>query len=116
MAVNVTRVERLRKRQIDGQALKRLVEAGLAWLRTNQQIVNSLNVFPVPDGDTGTNMLLTLTSAYDELKLVINKIKLILALFQLFRKDVLFHQGVLFHVLPYSLFSSFVFLPVRPAK
>ena len=68
MAVNVTRVERLRKRQIDGQALKRLVEAGLAWLRTNQQIVNSLNVFPVPDGDTGTNMLLTLTSAYDEIK------------------------------------------------
>jgi len=68
MAVNTTRVEKLRKRQIDGQALKRLVEAGLAWLRTNQQIVNSLNVFPVPDGDTGTNMLLTLTSAYDEIK------------------------------------------------
>jgi len=68
MTVNATRVEKLRKRQIDGQALKRLVEAGLAWLRTNQQIVNSLNVFPVPDGDTGTNMLLTLTSAYDEIK------------------------------------------------
>ena len=68
MAVNTTRVERLRKRQIDGQALKRLVESGLAWLRTNHQIVNSLNVFPVPDGDTGTNMLLTLTSAYDEIK------------------------------------------------
>jgi uncharacterized protein len=68
MAVNPTRVKRLRKRQIDGQALKRLVEAGLTWLRTNQDIVNSLNVFPVPDGDTGTNMLLTLTSAYDEIK------------------------------------------------
>jgi DAK2 domain fusion protein YloV len=68
MAVNTTRVEKLRKRRIDGQALKRLVEAGLAWLRTNQQIVNSLNVFPVPDGDTGTNMLLTLTSAYNEIK------------------------------------------------
>lgn len=62
------RVEKLRKAQIDGQSLKRLVEAGMIWLRTNQQIVNSLNVFPVPDGDTGTNMLLTLTSAYNEIK------------------------------------------------
>ena len=68
MAVNLTRVEKLRKVQIDGQSLKRLVEAGMTWLRTNQQIVNSLNVFPVPDGDTGTNMLLTLTSAYNEIK------------------------------------------------
>ena len=66
--VKAARVARLRKQKIDGQSLKRLVEAGLAWLRTNQQIVNSLNVFPVPDGDTGTNMLLTLTSAYDEIK------------------------------------------------
>jgi uncharacterized protein len=68
MAVNPTRVEKLRKVRIDGQSLKRLVEAGLMWLRTNQQIVNSLNVFPVPDGDTGTNMLLTLNSAYNEIK------------------------------------------------
>jgi len=68
MAVNTARVNKLRKRQIDGQSLKRLVEAGLIWLRTNQQVVNSLNVFPVPDGDTGTNMLLTLTSAYNEIK------------------------------------------------
>ena len=56
-----------RKFIVDGQALKRLVEAGLTWLRTNQQIVNSLNVFPVPDGDTGTNMLLTMQAAYDEI-------------------------------------------------
>lgn len=68
MTVSTARVERLRKQKIDGQSLKRLVEAGLAWLRTNQQLVNSLNVFPVPDGDTGTNMLLTLTSAYNEIK------------------------------------------------
>ena len=53
--------------QLDGQDLKKLVEAALAWLRTNQQIVNSLNVFPVPDGDTGTNMLLTMQSAYNEI-------------------------------------------------
>ena len=31
---------------IDGRALKYLVEAGLTWLRANQQLVNSLNVFP----------------------------------------------------------------------
>jgi len=68
MAVDNARVDRLRKAQIDGQSLKRLVEAGVTWLRTNQQVVNSLNVFPVPDGDTGTNMLLTLTSAYNEIK------------------------------------------------
>ena len=53
---------------VDGQLLKLLIEASLNWLRTNQQIVNSLNVFPVPDGDTGTNMLLTLQAAYNEIQ------------------------------------------------
>jgi len=52
---------------INGIALKKLTSAGLAWLRTNQELVNSLNVFPVPDGDTGTNMVLTMQSAYDEI-------------------------------------------------
>lgn len=52
---------------LNGQGLKQLVEASLTWLRTNQQIVNSLNVFPVPDGDTGTNMLLTMQAAYEEI-------------------------------------------------
>jgi uncharacterized protein len=50
----------------EGQGLKRLVAAGLAWLDRHHQSVNALNVFPVPDGDTGTNMLLTMRSAYDE--------------------------------------------------
>ena len=54
--------------QIDGQALKDLVEASLVWLRTNQQLVNSLNVFPVPDGDTGTNMVLTMQAAFAEIE------------------------------------------------
>lgn len=53
---------------IDGQLFKKLIEASLNWLRTNQQIVNSLNVFPVPDGDTGTNMLLTMQAAYNEIQ------------------------------------------------
>lgn len=68
MSVDHTRLEKLRNRPFDGQALKRLVEAGLIWLKTNQQTVNSLNVFPVPDGDTGTNMTLTMASAWGEIK------------------------------------------------
>ena len=68
MSVDSTRLEKLRSRPFDGQALKHLVEAGLTWLKTNQQTVNSLNVFPVPDGDTGTNMMLTMTSAWNEIK------------------------------------------------
>ena len=56
-----------RYRTVDGQVLRKLTEGGLLWLRTNQQLVNSLNVFPVPDGDTGTNMVLTMQSAWDEI-------------------------------------------------
>src|SRR5574340_729661 len=55
------------KAVLDGQGLKQLVEAGMTWLKANQQLVNSLNVFPVPDGDTGTNMLLTMQAAYAEI-------------------------------------------------
>ena len=57
----------MRKYPIDGQVFKSLVEASLTWLRTNQQAVNVLNVFPVPDGDTGTNMVLTMQAAYEEI-------------------------------------------------
>ena len=52
---------------IDGSLYKELMSAGLTWLRTNQEVVNALNVFPVPDGDTGTNMVLTLQAAFDEI-------------------------------------------------
>lgn len=52
---------------ITGQELKKLIDAALNWLRANQQMINSLNVFPVPDGDTGTNMLLTMQSAWNEI-------------------------------------------------
>jgi DAK2 domain fusion protein YloV len=61
------RPERVKSPPIDGQLLKKLVEASLTWLRANQQIVNALNVFPVPDGDTGTNMVLTMQSAFNEI-------------------------------------------------
>src|SRR5262245_41855479 len=54
------------KRQIcDGHMFKWLVAVELAWLEHNQQVVNAMNVFPVPDGDTGTNMRLTIQKAYD---------------------------------------------------
>jgi len=50
----------------DGQGLKRLVYAALQWMEQHTAVVNSLNVFPVPDGDTGTNMYLTLQAAWEE--------------------------------------------------
>lgn len=54
----------------DGHLLKRMTEAGLVWLESNQEKVNQLNVFPVPDGDTGTNMYLTMRKAYEEISQV----------------------------------------------
>ncbi len=54
--------------QINGQDFIRMVEAGANALKSNVDRVNALNVFPVPDGDTGTNMNLTLTSGVEELR------------------------------------------------
>ncbi len=50
----------------DGHQLKWMVAAGLAWLEQHHEEVDQLNVFPVPDGDTGKNMMLTMRSAYQE--------------------------------------------------
>ena len=60
-------VVELQRRVCDGHFLKWLVAAGLAWLEHNQERVNQMNVFPVPDGDTGTNMRLTMVRAYREI-------------------------------------------------
>ena len=68
MAVDPARIDKFRRLPIDGQSFKRLIDAGLTWLRTNKDTVNALNVFPVPDGDTGTNMTLTLQAAWNEIK------------------------------------------------
>jgi DAK2 domain fusion protein YloV len=51
---------------IDGQTLKQAFAAGTAWLESHAAYVNSLNVFPVPDGDSGTNMLMTMQAAMKE--------------------------------------------------
>ncbi len=52
---------------IDGLLLRDMVMAGTAILEKNREAVDALNVFPVPDGDTGTNMSLTMQSATREL-------------------------------------------------
>ncbi|WP_420630529.1 DAK2 domain-containing protein [Candidatus Leptofilum sp.] len=52
----------------NGRQLQKLAHAALVWLDQNHQHVNALNVFPVPDGDTGTNMLLTMRSAYNRVQ------------------------------------------------
>jgi len=53
---------------IDGVDLKKLLQKSLLWLKNHQSVVNALNVFPVPDGDTGTNMYLTMQSALKEIE------------------------------------------------
>lgn len=52
---------------IDGLAFKNMVLCGHANLTAHKQQLNDLNVFPVPDGDTGTNMAMTMTNAINEL-------------------------------------------------
>jgi len=51
----------------DGQDLKRMLATATAWLEKHAVAINALNVFPVPDGDTGTNMLLTMRAALEEI-------------------------------------------------
>ncbi len=48
--------------EISAGQFQEMVQAGATRLHTNAEYVNSLNVFPVPDGDTGTNMNLSMTS------------------------------------------------------
>lgn len=49
----------------DGKDLRDMFAAGTAWLERNAAAVNALNVFPVPDGDTGINMLLTMKATME---------------------------------------------------
>jgi DAK2 domain fusion protein YloV len=53
-------------REVGGEQVLSGLTAALSWLEANQQEINDLNVFPVPDGDTGSNMYLTLRSAVEE--------------------------------------------------
>ena len=51
---------------INTELLTRMFLAGAANLEAKKEFINELNVFPVPDGDTGTNMTLTIMSAAKE--------------------------------------------------
>ncbi len=51
---------------INGATFRKMIVAGAGLLEQNKKYVDSLNVFPVPDGDTGTNMFLTMKSAVTE--------------------------------------------------
>ncbi|NJP36397.1 DAK2 domain-containing protein [Alkalicoccus luteus] len=53
---------------INGKKLAAMMQEGAANLSANSQRIDALNVFPVPDGDTGTNMNLTITSGIQEVK------------------------------------------------
>ncbi len=56
------------RQNIDGNQLKNMIISGANNLENNKDMVNALNVYPVPDGDTGTNMSLTMTSAVKEIR------------------------------------------------
>ena len=56
------------KERIDAAVFRDIILCASAALEQNRQLINELNVFPVPDGDTGTNMSLTMGAAATELK------------------------------------------------
>ena len=53
-------------KSIGGQELREMFAAATGWLEKSSADIDALNVFPVPDGDTGTNMLLTMRSTIQE--------------------------------------------------
>ena len=59
--------------KIDGMMLKEMFSSGAALLVQNRESVDALNVFPVPDGDTGTNMSMTILAAAKEVGSLENK-------------------------------------------
>mgnify|MGYP004458387295 CR=1 FL=1 len=59
-------------KSITGALFRKMVISGANYLEENSEYVNQLNVFPVPDGDTGTNMSLTMKSVVRELNMCTN--------------------------------------------
>jgi dihydroxyacetone kinase-like predicted kinase len=60
------------QKSINGSIFRKMIIASASLLEQNKKLVDSLNVFPVPDGDTGTNMFLTIKSASVEVNNCIN--------------------------------------------
>ena len=56
------------RQTINGADLRRLIISAAASIEINKQALNELNVFPVPDGDTGTNMSMTINAAASDLR------------------------------------------------
>lgn len=56
--------------RIDGATVRHMLELATTWLERHVTVVNALNVFPVPDGDTGTNMHLTMRAAVEAVRRV----------------------------------------------
>ena len=75
------------QKTINGATFRKMVLAGVSLLEQNKEYVDSLNVFPVPDGDTGTNMFLTMKSAVTEVNKCMNND--IVALSEAFSKGAL---------------------------
>ena len=65
-SIQAIRLEDARLDSWDGPQLLEAFQAAARWLEQHAESVNALNVFPVPDGDTGTNMVLTLNGALQE--------------------------------------------------
>src|SRR4030043_308942 len=57
----------------NGREMKEMFVAGSNWLEKSVPDVNAINVFPVPDGDTGTNMHLTMKSTLEEAERALNQ-------------------------------------------
>ena len=55
-------------KNLDGVLFKELISYGIKNLKLHETIVNDMNVFPVPDGDTGTNMTMTLMNGYEAIR------------------------------------------------
>ena len=56
------------QKTLKGASFAKMVIAASKLLDVSREYIDTLNVFPVPDGDTGTNMILTMQSAVKELK------------------------------------------------
>ena len=61
-------IRKMEHLKIDGQSFYNMVINACNKLEEQKEYVNSLNVFPVPDGDTGTNMSMTFRAAVSEIK------------------------------------------------
>ena len=59
-----------RETRVDGKLFYAIIAAGVANLNKNVKTVNDLNVFPIPDGDTGDNMLFTISGGFERLRAV----------------------------------------------